>query len=404
MRLQFGVFVAALSLLCPALAFGGDAPTDREKLIEELIVKAANIQPGDVVQIDGPSSQQGLMEDIAVAVHKHGAFSVMTMSYSADFGRRYYSEVPARYDIKASSGHGDLTRVIDVAVVLNVPDAQWQALFPELPAERLQSVQKSWATVMQASAKNGVRTVYLGNRIFPCEENAKEYGLEESQLETLFWNGLAADYDAIEARGAAMRTALQGGKKLHVTDPNGTDLTLKIARRDVHVSDGVISDADIKEGGNQLRVYLPAGEVILMPVPGTAKGTAVFDRVGFGTEEIRNLRLVFKKGKVVSMKADDTLGYRNFRKFYDAAGKGKDHFAAINFGINPEIQIPEGSRLKTWMPAGMVTLTIGGDAWLGGDNAAGFTQDGFLTHATVTLDGDELVKDGKLLVPGAGSR
>ena len=55
--------------------------------------------------------------------------------------------------------------------------------------------------------------------------------------------------------------AIEAGSELHLMHPNGTNLKVKIAKRPVYVSDGVISPEKEKRGGPACMVWLPAGEV-----------------------------------------------------------------------------------------------------------------------------------------------
>jgi leucyl aminopeptidase (aminopeptidase T) len=75
------------------------------------------------------------------------------------------------------------------------------------------------------------------------------------------------------------------------------------------VSDGVISAEDRKKGGPAVSVWLPAGEVFLTPVPGTANGVVVADHMYQG-DRIEGLRLGVKNGKMVGMTAGTAVAGR----------------------------------------------------------------------------------------------
>lgn len=61
-------------------------------------------------------------------------------------------------------------------------------------------------------------------------------------------------------------------------------------------------------------------------------------------------------------------------------------------------EIPENSKLRTWMPAGMVTITAGNDPSAGGSNSSSLAIPLFVTGAKVTVDGKPIVENGKLVV------
>lgn len=117
----------------------------------------------------------------------------------------------------------------------------------------------------------GVRQVSLGNGLFPTEATAKQYGMSVDQLSQAFWSGVNVD-DRLQSSGEKIKQMIESGKQVHITNPNGTDLTFGIQSRPVFVSDGVISEEDKAKGGAACMVWLPAGEVYSTPAPGSANG------------------------------------------------------------------------------------------------------------------------------------
>ncbi|HWW76306.1 MAG TPA: aminopeptidase, partial [Pyrinomonadaceae bacterium] len=181
----------------------------------------------------------------------------------------------------------------------------------------------------------------------------------------------------------------------HITDANGTDLKVKVQGRTYGVSDGIISAEDVKKGPSGLNVYLPAGEVYTTPVPGTAEGKVVLKKEYFNGQEINDLTLTFAAGKLTSI-AGSGPGFEKMKASYDAAGEGKDLFAVVDFGINPNVKLPQGSQIATWVPAGTVTVGVGNNVWAGGDNKTPYGYFVSLPGTTVTLDGKPVVEAGQL--------
>jgi hypothetical protein len=169
-----------------------------------------------------------------------------------------------------------------------------------------------------------------------------------------------------------------------------------IAGRPIIINDGVISAEDRKKGGGATSVWLPAGEVYLTPVPGTAEGTFVADKYFFQGKGIEGLRLEFKKGKLVSMSAEKD--FEPLKAAYDAAGPGKDLLGVIDFGINRDLKSPEDSPVQVWGKAGTVTVSVGDNTWAGGSNQVNFGLAAYSPRTTATVDGKPVVQDGKLVV------
>jgi leucyl aminopeptidase (aminopeptidase T) len=236
--------------------------------------------------------------------------------------------------------------------------------------------------------------VNLGNNLYPTKTLAKRFKVPLKDLTNIFWNGVNVDYTKLHATGNAVRASLENGKQVHITTPAGTDLTVQIEGRPVHVSDGVISEEDIKRGPAGYNVWLPAGEVYVAPVVGTAKGKVVVEKYSYSGKVIEGLTLTFEAGKVTSITAKSAL--KRLKDMYDAASKGKENFAFIDFGINPNVKIPRGSEMVAYMPAGMITVGIGGNTWAGGENDIEYGLQFHLTQATVTIDGKAVLENGML--------
>ena len=113
----------------------------------------------------------------------------------------------------------------------------------------------------------------VGNGLYPTASNAAESGVTERQLAAVFRRGLDADYRLWSRPRIGPGTCLGSGREIRVTDAHGTDFSAKLGGREVRTSDGVISDADLKQSGGSSSVFLPAGEVYVIAQPGSARGT-----------------------------------------------------------------------------------------------------------------------------------
>jgi leucyl aminopeptidase (aminopeptidase T) len=269
-----------------------------------------------------------------------------------------------------------------------------------VPAERLAARNKAQLRAIELANKRGVRRVSIGNGMYPTEAAARRYGMDRDELARLFWSGVNVEYPRLQATADRIRQTLTSGRELRLTHPNGTDFRMGIRGRPVYVSDGVISAEDERKGGAATIVWLPAGEVFIAPVPGTAQGVIIADRVNIEGKTVEGLRMEFKAGKMSSMTAKS--GLDRIKAFYDAAGPRKDEFGLVDIGINPNVPFPKGSQLLTWVPAGMVSIQVGNNLIAGGDNAVNFGLSPFLPGSTLTVDGSAIVKDGALQGESSG--
>jgi aminopeptidase len=370
----------------------GIASAEHKSVAEKVVAQSAGVKGGDLVLIVGSSEDLPLLEDIAVEVRKRGAAPLVSVG-TEQVRRRFYDEVPAKYDSQAPEMMLKLAGMVDV--VINTESGEGSTL-KGVPAERLAATGKAFAPVGELMQKRGVRTVGLGNGLYPSIERAEQFSISRTELAEMMYGGIDADYPALKARGESVRNALAAGKQLHISNANGTNLKVGIANRAITVNDGIISAEDRKKGGAATSVWLPAGEVYLTPVPGTAEGTVVADEFLFQGKPIKALRLEFKAGKLTSMAAKE--GLAPLQTAYDAAGTGKDLLGVIDIGINPGIKSPERSPVHVWSKAGTVTVSVGNDSWAGGNNRVNFAIPAYAPGSTVTIDGKPVVQDGKVVV------
>lgn len=362
---------------------------DTAKLAEQLVGKTANVKEGDVVEIIGSPADMALMEDVAVAVRVRGAFPLLRVN-SDSLAKKMIATVPATWDAQVSTLEMGLAKLVKVMII--IPPVRDPNLEDALPPERRAALAKADMPANELRLKRGVRMVELGNGFFPTPARAKLLGLGEAELTKIFWDGVSADYTAVEAKAKALKTQLAAGGVVRITHPNGTDLTLKVKGRKVLTSDGIISDADIKAGGANATVWLPAGEVFVAPVPGSIEGKIVDDRMVHEGKELTGVTVEVKKGKITSITA--TAGWDAVKGRYDVAGPGKNEIGVLDLGINPAIKT--SGKLESWVGAGMVSIGAGNNLWAGGTNKEPFGLVFQLPGTTVTLDGKVMVKDGAL--------
>ncbi|MEO7970282.1 MAG: aminopeptidase [bacterium] len=368
------------------------AATDLEALSNRLVTQVAGVKEGEIVFVNGGVRDMELLENIATDVRKVGAYPLMTVGSDRLF-KKYYEEVPDRYDSQAPEL--DLKLATLPAVTIGVDSNESDDIAAGISQARMAAVGKAGEPVADLYLKRNVRQVSVGNGLYPTAYRAKRFGMSLDDLAKTFWEAVNADYSAVQTTGENVRTALAAGKEVHITNPNGTNLKVRIEGRPFFVSDGIISADDMKKGGPAVSVYLPAGEVYAAPVPGTAEGTVVVSQTFSNGKEVTDLKLTFAGGKMTQMTGSGP-GFDDLKKEYDARGDGKEIFSFVDFGINPNLHVWPASKLGNWIQAGMVTVGIGNNAWAGGENKLSYGLDMFLPGSTVTLDGKTIVENGVL--------
>ena len=367
-------------------------PTDLEQLAERLVKQSAGVKEGEVVLINSGAENMELLENIAVQVRKAGGFPLITVG-SDRLAKRMYTDVPEKYDSQTDQLDLKLAEVVDVTIGVGRTGAE--GLFADADPKRLAARAKAGEAIAEAFIKNGVRSVEVGNGLYPQDWLASRYQMSPEDLAKTFWGGVNVDYTDLQTRGAQVSAALAAGSEIHIKDAGGTDLKVKVQGRPYGVSDGIISAEDMKKGVAGQSVYLPAGEVYVTPVPGTAEGKVVLKTDYYQGQEINDLTLTFAAGRLTSVTGSGP-GFEKMKAAYDAAGEGRDLFAVVDFGINPSVKLPANSKVATWVPAGTVTVGIGENIWAGGDNQTPYGYFVSLPGTTVTLDGKPVVEAGQL--------
>ncbi|HLE63091.1 MAG TPA: aminopeptidase [Pyrinomonadaceae bacterium] len=365
---------------------------DLKALSNRLTTDVAGVKEGEIVFINGGVRDLELLENLATNVRKAGAFPLLTVG-SDRIGKMYFQEVPEKYD--SQSPELDLKLATMANVTFGVDANEAEGVLADVPPTRLAATGKAFEPVADLYLGRNVRQVAIGNALYPTEWRAERFGMTQEELARSFWSAVNADYSALQATGERVRATLATGKEVHITNPNGTDLKVRIEGRPFFVSDGIISAEDVKKGGPAVSVYLPAGEVYCAPVPGTAEGKVVVSRDFYQGKEVTDVTLTFVAGKLTSMTGSGP-GFAKLKAQYDATGPGREQFAFVDFGINPNFSIPATSKLGNWIQSGMVTVGIGNNAWAGGDNKVSYGQIGYLPGSTVTVDGKTVVEKGVL--------
>lgn len=376
----------------PATTEAAKPPVDLEQLAQRLVSNAA-VKEGEIVLISGRGHDAELMENIAVETRKLGAFPMV--EYSSDrLSKRLFFDVPEKYDTQTNATGMKLAKMVNVSIQLG--NGLTENLFEGADPQRVAAIGKANEAVGMEFLKNNVRTLEVGNGLYPTPWRAERMGMPPDQLAKVFWEGVNVDYSDLQERGAQVRSALAAGNELHITNPNGTDLKVRIQGRKVLVSDGILSAEDIKQGGAALAAFLPAGEVYTTPVAGTAEGKVVSTRDYFRGQQIDNLTITVAGGKVTSLTGSGP-GFAGLKAEYDAvADERKNLFSFVDFGINPNVKLPASSQVGNWVPAGAVTVGIAGNTWAGGDNSVPYGLTFFLPGSTATLDGKPIVENGVL--------
>jgi leucyl aminopeptidase (aminopeptidase T) len=300
--------------------------------------------------------------------------------------------VAPSYDEVTSPVDMMLVNNFDVQISVDVNDNE--GLLSGVPVARRIARSKAGVPVTHAYFKRRVRSVNLGNGLYPTSSLSRRLAVPQDALATAFWRAASVSPASLRTKGEALQKAFTGDGIVTITAPNGTNLTVKVDADLGFVSDGRLTPEKVKKGSAAAATYLPAGEVIIPAVNGSAVGTIVLDRVVWDGRLIRGLKLTFDKGLLTSMTAANDMS--SLQERYDGASGAKNRFGFVDIGINDQIRLPLGTGRVVWTAPGSIVLGFGDNRAFGGGNQSDFSFVAQLGGATMTVDGKAVITAGRL--------
>jgi len=214
---------------------------------------------------------------------------------------------------------------------------------------------------------------------------ARIASLPEVTEEMLATGALTADYLEIQKTTRRLERRLRGAKAVHVTSAAGTDVAFDVTRRD-----WITGDTGVCHRKGETTT-LPAGEIFVAPVEGTADGRLVFDAVFHGPLK-DPVSVVVREGYAAKISGMPAAVLEMNR-----GGKDGRNFGKFGLGLNPRARIT-GNVLEDEKSLGAAHVVFGDNAAYGGTVRCGVRVDAILTKATVEVDGKAIMEGGELRV------
>jgi leucyl aminopeptidase (aminopeptidase T) len=198
---------------------------------------------------------------------------------------------------------------------------------------------------------------------------------------------MSADVEGLRRKGRIVADALTAAEEALVTCPSGSDLRLGLAGREAIPDAGVLTERGAF--GN-----LPCGEGFIAPVEGTTEGTLIVDGSIASIGRVASaVTLTVADGHLVD--ATGREGQRLLELLTVHGGDGTN-VAELGIGTN-ERAILTGEILEDEKIHGTCHVAFGASAGIGGRVQVPVHLDCVVTHASVVLDGEAIVRDGELL-------
>jgi len=223
-------------------------------------------------------------------------------------------------------------------------------------------------------------------------------GTHTAALDSVYQDALDIDYAALSADQDRAIKVLRSGT-VRVRTPAGTDLSFRVGDRPFNKQDGNASARRMRTARVRVdrEIELPAGVLRVAPIEESVNGLIVIPSARFPEGVAKNLKLEIKHGDVTSMSADGNLAAAEAA--FTAGGDAAYRFREFALGFNPKLENPGAGPTLAYYGygAGVVRMSVGDNAELGGKVRGNFVRWFFFPDASVEVKGHPLTDHGKLL-------
>ncbi len=197
------------------------------------------------------------------------------------------------------------------------------------------------------------------------------------------------DWKTLKKRTELIASVLHKAETIIITTPNGTEISFSVKGRKVFKDTGILTRPGAF--GN-----LPAGEVFLAPVEGTADGTLILEWAPT-RPLIAPLILYVKDGYVKEVEGGDPFKEELLKKFKENPLNA--NIAELGIGTNEGARRPD-NILESEKILGTIHIALGDNSSFGGKVRTPFHQDFVFFRPTVKLkkgnQEETIISDGKL--------
>ncbi len=396
--------LTALLFSTPALPQASGQPalpqrTMQWQALAARIVQQLQLEPGErVISIAQPGMFEEIVPFIRYEVMKAGGVDMGVIDVLDDpYPAEWSAETLGKGLFASTTEYGKMLKDVDAAIMLpgaNPVHPAYAALQRLLMNERgpRRTIHFHWTDPYSSSGNEfGLTGITLVPGFPPPPMQVIDRVYQRAILET----DLAALAQHQAAFAAAMRKAL-----VRITSPAGTDLRFRVGDRDIIEQNGDASAKRMRANAPFLvrEVEIPGGVVRVAPLEESVDGVVVYPFSAWNGQSVVDARITYKAGSIV--RTDARSGAEHVRAELERAPPEARRFREFGLGFNPLLAPAEtpGWLAYYGYGAGVVRLGIGNNLELGGTvRGRYFRWRDLLTDATVSLDGDVWLKDGRFV-------
>lgn len=218
--------------------------------------------------------------------------------------------------------------------------------------------------------------------------NARVVSIEDGMD---WWDLTIEDIDLIMERTKKLTEAMKGAKWIRITTPKGTDVKVNIDGRPA------LQVVPIKEKGVMMGPIPLWGEVAYAAVEDKTEGVIIVDGIMLGVGVSGTLpepiKWVVKGGRVVEISGGEAAD--KLREVVDSVGSSATVIGEFALGTSHKEKYGTPSE-KGLMGTCHFALGDNANCYPGGKNKCSLHLDGSVRNVTVEVDGNVIIKDGKM--------
>ena len=253
----------------------------------------------------------------------------------------------------------------------------------EEPSQHVAEIMKKFDVVVIPTTKSLTHTKA---REYACKAGTRIATLP-GITESTFNRCIDIDYDKMCALNRQLKKIIDKASLIKITTQKGTDISFSIKDRDSFMDSGILTKKGIS--GN-----LPAGEVFIAPVEGTANGRIIVDASFAGIGKLKKpIEISVKDGYATDIKGTNAS---KISEWLVKLGKSARNIAEFGIGTNDKAKVI-GSLLEDEKVKGTAHIALGNNLYFGGNVDVPFHADGVFQKPTIFADGKLLMDNGRFV-------
>ena len=360
---------------------------DLEKVAKTIVHDSMKLKENDVLWIEAGVHNLDLAEAVGVELRKIGGFPIIEVT-SDKYQKKIFEETSEEFLGKPQKFRGEMYGKIDALLYIeNEKDPKNREHIPASKKSAFRAAGMPWRTALR---ENKTKIALF---LYPTPEMAEAYNVSWEEYHDRVWGAVQILPQDLYDIGKPIRDLLDKGNDVHITSKKGTDLRFSIKGRKGLICNGEEVEENYKVCRYNLNI--PAGEVFTTIVEDSANGVAVFDKVYVDGTPVTDLKLTFRDGSAVAFEAKENED--KFAEYYETLTPADKLSAEFGIGTNEYVKDVIGCLHTDEKIAGTIHIAIGASIMYGGENDAPVHFDMIMPEPTVTIDGDYMMKDGKMV-------